>query len=424
MKLQRFEVSDTPRLTVLCNSDLDVNGGREREVAIKVYGSEEDVEVDQQDEQLIIKSRARCKIGCPQGTALTLEAVHGDVRIRRIDGPITAGDLHGDSQLKDVGPATIASTSGDLRVRSANGDLELRNASGDVLVRGVNGDLRLGDVSGGLSARDVKGTLSCDSASGDLSVRGIEGHVFCKSVSGDLSAAYLEGGLEAVVSGDSSLKTDFTPGCDYRVSASGNVSLKFPTNANARFQITASGNIHHKVEWSEIVEASGKALTGRVGDGEANVEITASGNVTLRSRAEAKEFIFGFEPEDVELDLELESMAEELERSIQVHMAQMETLNAQIEAELSRIDDAAIQRKVQAATRKAEHAAERARLKADRAQRRWQRMGAQRPTPATPPRRPKTDPVTEDERLMILRMVQEGKISTDEAARILEAMEG
>ncbi len=429
MKLQRFEVSEAPDLTIVCHSDLDITGGREGEVAIKVYGSEEDLEVQREDDQLTIKSHARCKIGCPSGTTLKLETVSGDARVQRVDGPITAGNLHGDSVFKDVGPMTVGSASGDMRVRTVNGDLQMDNASGDLRVRSVSGDLRLGQISGDLSVRGVKGSLSSDNVSGDMSLRGVEGLVSCKSVSGDLNAAYLEGGLEASVSGDAALKTDFTPGCDYRVTASGSVSVKFPTNANAQFKVTATGTIHHKVDWSEIAEISGKTLTGRVGDGEANVEITASGNVTLRSKDDAKEFILGFEPEDVEMDLELESMAEEIERSIQAHMAQMERLNAQIEAELSRIDDAAIQRKVQEATRKAERAAERARIRAERAQRRWQRMGVSPPSRPTPPGAPpppsrRSEPVTEEERLMILQMVQEGKISSEEAARLLEALEG
>jgi DUF4097 and DUF4098 domain-containing protein YvlB len=424
MKLQRFEVADAPRLTVSCSGELDVNGGREGEVAVKVYGSEEDLEVQSQNGEITIRSNARCKIGCPQGTILTLEAVHGDVRVRRIDGSITAGNLYGDSYFKDVGAMDVGSASGDMRVRTLNGNLNLDLVSGDAIVRSANGNVRVNQISGDLSVRGVKGSLSCDAVSGDFTVRGVEGPVSCEFVSGDLSAAYLEGGLEAVVAGDAALKTDFTPGCTYQISASGDVSAKFPANANAQFQVTTTGNIRHKVNWADVTEVTGTTLTGRLGDGEANVDITASGSVTLRSRDEAKDFIFGFEPEDTELDMELESMSEELERNIQAHMVQMDRLNEQIEAELGRIDDAAIQRKVQAATRKAERAAERARLKADRAQRRWQRMGPQGPTPKTPPRRPKADPVTEEERLMILRMIQEGKISTDEAARLLEALEG
>jgi hypothetical protein len=429
MKLQRFEVSETPHLIVECYSDLDVTGGREGEVAIKAYGSEQDLEVQRDGDEFTITSRSRCKVGCPQGATLALKGVHGDTRIRHVHGAITAENLRGDGLCKDVGPTMIASVSGDVRARGVNGELRLNAVSGDVGVRSVEAGMRLEQASGDVSVRDLKGDLTIDNVSGDLSLRGVQGHASCGSVSGDLSAAYLEGGLDATVSGDASLKTDFTPGSDYRVSASGSVSVKFPSSANARFHVTASGKILHKVDWSVLEEVTASQLTGRIGDGEANVEITASGDVNMRSRQDSAEFIFGFEPDDVEFEVELESMADELERNIEAHMAQMDHLNARIEAELSRIDDAAIQRKVREAARKAEHAAERARLKAERAQRRWERMGARQAARPTPPRRPAPlsppgDPVTEEERLMILRMVQEGKISSEEAARLLEALEG
>jgi hypothetical protein len=53
-------------------------------------------------------------------------------------------------------------------------------------------------------------------------------------------------------------------------------------------------------------------------------------------------------------------------------------------------------------------------------------MGAQRP--ARPgadftTRRRSVDPVSDKERLTVLKMVQEGKITPDEAAQLLEAME-
>ena len=89
-------------------------------------------------------------------------------------------------------------------------------------------------------------------------------------------------------------------------------------------------------------------LNGRVGDGEADVVITSSGGVTLLSRSDGGSFVYGFEPEDEEmsLDLELESMSEEIERNIEAHMAR---LNAHLEAELSRIDHSAIQLKAEKA---------------------------------------------------------------------------
>ena len=388
MKIQRFEVSKTPHLTIACWDSLEINGGREGEVAIKVYGDEKDLEVSREGERLTIETRARCKIGCPSGATVTLQAVQGDLRVRRVDGPIAAEAVRGDVVLKDVGPTTVTTSAGDVRVRS------------------VRGDLRLDKVSGDLVVRDVDGMLASD------------------AIGGDLGATHLEGGLRVTLDGDCSLTTDFAPGCDYRLTVGGDAALKFPDQASVRIQVQAGGDIRHKVDWAEVQEDDG-TLIGRVGEGEANLEIDAKGDVSLRGKADSGRFVFNLHIDD-DLDLELESMAEEIERNIEAHMALM---NAELEAKLSHIDHDAIRRKAERAAekarRKAEQAAERARLKAERAQRRWQRMSAPRPAPSAPsPGRPAAAAITEEERLKVLRMVQEGKITASEAAQLLEAMEG
>ena len=61
--------------------------------------------------------------------------------------------------------------------------------------------------------------------------------------------------------------------------------------------------------------------------------------------------------------------------------------------------------------------AERARLRAERAERRWQRASGRRP-------RPKRESVTDEERMRVLRMVEEGKLSPEQAADLLAALEG
>lgn len=391
MKLQRFDVSNTPHLTITCHGDLDISGGREGEVAIKAYGADEDLEIQREGEHLTVTSHVRCKVGCPRGTTVTLRAAHGDTRIRRVEGPIAAKAIHGDTVLKEVGPTTID------------------NAMGDVRARSVRGELRL------------------DQVVGDLSVRGVEGLLSCDNVGGDLNAVALGGGLKVSVGGDASLKTDFVPGSNYALTTGDSAAIKFPVDTDASIQVTAGGHIRHKVDWAELTEDTG-TLSGRVGEPKAAVTITAGSDVMLQSKSESTTFSTGFDLEDEGLELELESVAEEIERNIQAHMAR---LNAHLEAKLSSIDHEAIRHKAeraaQGARRKAEHAAERARMKAERAQRRWERVGARRParpTPSKPPSQRAVEPVTEEERMAILRMVQEGKISADEAARLLEAMEG
>jgi hypothetical protein len=391
MKLQRFDVSDTPQLTVVCHGDLDINGGRRGELAVKGYGGEEDLEILQDGEHFTITSRSRCKISCPRGTSINLQNILGDLRVRRIEGEVTIETVHGDAQLKEIGTTSLQVVQGDVRVRAVSGDLRL------------------------------------DRVGGDLSIRGVEGVLTCPQVGGDLSAAYLEGGLEATAGGDTALRTDFAPGSVYQLSTGGDAAVKFPTNANARIEITARGDIDHNVDWTEVEQSRGR-LQGRVGDGEAQVTIQAGGDVSLRSRSDSGAFVFSFTLEDGSMETDFESMADELERNIEAHMAH---LNEELNDKLSQIDYEAVRRKAARAAdktrRKAEQAAERARMQADRAQRRWERMGGEPRAPRAP--RPpqeqrQAEPVTEEERLMILRMVQEGKISTDEAARLLEALEG
>jgi hypothetical protein len=372
MKLQRFEVSNTPHLTVKSHGDLDISGGRKGEIAIKVYGREEDLQVVREGEHLKIVAHARCKIGCPRGTTVTLDDVQGDLRLRQLDGPMAVKQVQGDTVLKDVGPTIITNAVGDVRARSVRGELKL------------------------------------------------------DSVTGDLRGSYLEGGLQATVGGDGSLTTDFVPDCDYRLSTGGDVVVKLPAQASARIRVKAGGDLKHKVDWADVQEEAG-SLTGRLGDGEANVEINAGGDVSLRAKSDSATFVFGV-AEDGDLEIELESMAEEIARNIEVYMANM---GAQLEAKLGSIDQEAVLRKVEQsaekARRKAAHAAERARIQAERAQRRWERTGAHqagRHTHGAAAPRQTAPSVTDEERLMVLRMVQEGKITADEAAQLLEAMEG
>ncbi len=395
MKLHRFKVSNTPHLTVTCHSDLDISGGREGEIAIKVYGGPEDLQVQREGESFTLTVTSRCKVACPHGTTVTVPQVNGNLRVRGVDGPVAVEQINGDTTLKDVGPTTITNAHGNVRARSVQGDLRFEQIMGDFVARGVEGV---------------------------LSVR---------QSNGNLTASYLEGGLQADIVGDCTLKTDFAPGCEYTFKTGGNATLKFPTQANAFFDVTAHGNIKQRVDWDEISEMTESALMARVGQedaGAATVKLEAIGDVTLRGRSDDKAFVFAWSMDD-DMGIELESMAEELERNIEVHMARME-------AKLKDIDHEAIRLKAEKAAEKvrlkALRAAERARLKAERAERRWERLSPRPPRAPRAPRRgratspppPPVPPVSADERMLVLRMVQEGKVSPDEAARLLEAMEG
>lgn len=395
MKLQRFEVSDTPHLTVtVCQGDLDISGGRRGEIAIKAYGGEEDLQVTQEGEHLSVAAKARCKIGCPHGTTITIESAQGNLRVREVDGPITVETVQGDLILKEVGPTAAKIVQGNVRVRSVRGELNLEEVQGDMVARGV------------------------------------EGKLTAVTLDGNLNAAGLEGGLQVTAGGDVTLRTDYAAGCDYLLTTGGDVSLRFPEEASASIQITAGGDIRDKVNWATITR-NGGMVSGVVGDGESKVAITAGGDVLLRGGGAGKEAYIRLSlGEDMDMDMDMgdfDSMAEEIERNLAEQMARM---SEQLEAKLSRIDHEAIRLKAERAAekvrRQAERIAEQARLRAERSRRKWERAAGHpptRPTPPSPPHR-KGEPVSDEERIMILRMVQEGKITAEEAAKLLKAMGG
>ena len=195
------------------------------------------------------------------------------------------------------------------------------------------------------------------------------------------------------------------------------------------------------------------ALT--LAEGDAQIKLSASGNVVLDT----------FTPDwemgdfDLNIDSEVNGMADAFSEQIsqqvdsQVRMIE-DQLNAQLssltmrlsasklsEEQARRIEDRAREASERASTRAQErmrHAQERMERKLAAAQRKVEikaeaRERASRhgphgwnfniPTPPTPPV-PLGEPVSEDERLMILRMLEQKKITMEEAEELLSALEG
>jgi multidrug efflux pump subunit AcrA (membrane-fusion protein) len=195
------------------------------------------------------------------------------------------------------------------------------------------------------------------------------------------------------------------------------------------------------------------ALT--LAEGDAQIKLSASGNVILDT------FSPDWEVEDFNLniDSEVNGMADAVSQQIsqqvdsQVRMIE-DQLNAQLssltmrlsasklsEEQARRIEDRAREASERATARAQErmrHAQERMERKLAAAQRKVEikaeaRERASRhgphgwnfviPTPPTPPV-PAGEPVSEDERLMILRMLEQKKITMEEAEELLSALEG
>jgi hypothetical protein len=389
---QTFETSATPHITITeCMGNLVVRGSAEQQVAIHLRGSTHDLDLDQVGETFTLVARADCLVTCPTTTTLTMDAVHGNLKVEGVEGPVTADTAYGNVKLRAVGPVAVEQAYGNLTAYQVEGDLHARTTVGN------------------LKVYQVDGSLSTSRVEGNLVIEGLQGGLVAERVRGNVR-----------------LKSLFLPDRTYRLTADGNLTVYLPVEASLRLVARASGGVRSSVPGLVLEEVDGETQ-GLLGDGEASLEAQVGGHMSLRPLGMEE----GTQVEGLPLDFiaDLEGLGTQIETRIAEAMAEMEDRLAE---SLGRIDseeirlhaEQATERALRAAGRAAEQArhaaereAERARMRAERADRRWRRASGQRSTP-------KREPVTDDERMQVLRMVEEGKITPEQAAELLAALEG
>ncbi len=407
---QRFTTSLTPHITVeTCGGDLAITALAEPEVIIGF--EDDDGDIQREGETLRIRSGADCRITCPPDSTITLRSLGGDLSVGDLGGTLAVESIGGDVSLRGAGVVTIQSAASDV------------------------------------SARDVAGDLRIENVGSDLEVRRIDGRLIVKNVGGDLSARALGGGFDiAGVGGDASIETDIQAGKTYRANAAGDLTLRLPPHVSAQFRLSAGGEIERRIEFAEW-QGSAHAGQGLMGSGEARVELSAGGDLMLLPLRSDTDFDFNVNFDAIggeitakmsQFERELETKMGKLSEQI-TRMAEMGT--RELESRLRRAHVEQVGRHAERATerirdqaerarRHAERAAERARRQAERTRRRAERQGKRHGfhfhvdlTPPGSPPRAAQPAATEEERLMILRMLEQRKISADEAGRLLDALE-
>jgi hypothetical protein len=377
-----FATSTTPHLTIAaCMGNLEVRGGEVQQVTLRLHNGN-DVAVVQEGETLTTTISADCAIVCPRDANLTIRTAHGNVTVRNVRGSVSVGVVNGNGRLRALGPTDVGEVYGNLIATEINGVLSVQTAHGNARIHQVQGPLSLGQVGGSLRASGLLAGVSAENVGADVR-----------------------------------LGPPFAPSAAYRLTAGSDLRVRLPADASLRLTLKAGGGVRSRIPGLVLEEGEGETR-GALGAGEATLEAWAGGRITLRpANVEDKP------AEDWGLELGLEDLGAQIEVSVNRAMAEV---NARLAENLGHVDAAAIQRHVERATERSLHAAERgierarreaeqARIRAERVQRRWQRAGGQQPRRVS---------VTDDERLRVLRLVEAGKATPEQAAELLAALEG
>ena len=413
--MQQQTVPVNPNASVLVHAihgDLRVAGWERNELMAKTSGSL--LELISGTFPITVSCDEDLIVYLPHDTSLQVERVSGDASLQALSGPVTLGPVDGDLTIKDLGPGTLGKVSGDASLRNV-------------------GALNAETIAGDFSLRGGKGICAIDTVGGDASIRDIDEMVTIENVGSDLYVRNVHAAVDVKAGGDVALYLAPLPGLTYDISAGDDLILRMAPDCNVKLHLTGGSpeSIHVDFPGVRLPEgcAGCEVVIGKPADGMAEMLLTSGEDLLVTSQADswdsAADFGVGMR-DGSEWSFPPFEMPEDFtERINQRVQAAMERAQSHLEA-ANRHAETAGQRasiKIEAAMRRAEAKARAAEVRSRRGQAsirvgRWN-------WDVTPHGPVQTSaPVSDDERLTILKMLQEKKISVEEAEKLLAALEG
>jgi hypothetical protein len=345
-------------------------------------------------------------ITIPHHLLVTADSVGGDVVIKGIGNDLNISSVGGDLTLSDINKSTVDSVGGDVFAKRIQGDLIIKQVGNDCLIDNLQGQLSLQQVGN------------------DIQINGVTG------------------GISAQAGGDGQINFSPVPWQAYQISVVGNLSVGLPEDCNAELSLQSDNNditIRHSSIDEKIDQFEHKQV---IGEGGAVVMLSAGGKLFISSdkyswlsgiQYNAKEFenlAVDFSNQTVDqirnhlsnLEVDLKESLTGLSDSLDSIGLSEENLN-ELKEQLEETSRLAVQ-KAEVAAVKATAKVEKNIAKIQRKAQKMKRKTTEFDLSEFLANQVEKKAVSEKERIMILEMLQEKKISLEEADELLKALEG
>lgn len=404
MPVRKFVTSESPEIIVeQADGDLVVRGWNENTVVIKSGGSAASTE--QRDNQVTLRLEDGAQLNVPAASRLRIEHVDGDAVVTGLVGALQVGMVQGDLVVRDGGPLQVESVENNCTVRNARGDCSVQHVGNDATFAFIGGDLQAEDVGNDVTAHNVRGSIRV--AAGD----------------------------------DVSLRLMLTPGHRYIARAGNDLDCRIQNDAGATVEVAAGNKLRtRRLNTSEPI--SGKEARFKLGAGDESTQLSLTAGDDLLLMGTSLDEL-GEVGAEIGMDFGLRT-AELVQQFTTQFESQVGALAKQLDEKLTTMGNneeiaTRVQEKILAAARKAEEKIGEAMKKMERQGERrggaswsatwnpgWQGQPPRPPAPPMPPQppAPARAPASEEERLLVLKMVSEGKISVEQAEKLFAALNG
>ncbi len=324
--------------------------------------TDDDSRFSQDGDRIVLSCPGDMALRVPRLASLHIQTVGGDLALRGVAGDIQIQSTGGDASIREVNNVSLANVSSDLSLRGARGQVDIRSVGSDASLREIQGDVTIGSVGDDLALRDVRGSLKVNVGSDVV-----------------LSLAPRRDNLYSVEAGD-------------------DVMLVLPAETDADLALEGNPVI---VNWPGMEQEGTGSHSLKLGKGGAKISIRAGGEVRLSSQERAQQ-----SPDEF--------------GNFAGMMMDWSDFGAQLGAQISQRVEAATQRAARHAERAARKAESRLRGRGRSGMGRWDWNFDPGMAPPPAPR----EPVSEQERMAILKMLADKKITAAQADELLAALEG
>ncbi|QBD79130.1 hypothetical protein EPA93_25370 [Ktedonosporobacter rubrisoli] len=202
----------------------------------------------------------------------------GNVQLEDVDGPAQLNNIAGNVRLIKVSEAaTITRVAGNLYALHAFNVNVPGKVGGNAELHDIE-QAQIDGVGGNLDADNVGVHLHCNRVSGNARVNNCQNaEISLQSVSGNLNVDNAAVMQSSSVSGNLQVYANFPAQGVTRLRAGGNATLILPDNASTKLRVRAGGMIRG----SSVPYRIAHNATLVYGEGQANLELVAGGNIDL-----------------------------------------------------------------------------------------------------------------------------------------------
>jgi hypothetical protein len=382
----------------------------------------------EEEGHVFVTANASCKLSLPVWSSIEIEKGLGSVEINQNSNQVSIEKVMGNLILQNVNAAKIGKVGGNFSVRQASGAISISKVGGELVVDSV-GSFACDKIGGSCICKDIIDNFQLDKAGGSARAENIRGKFLLSKLGGSLLADHVNIETDISVGGDINIKKFTVTENDVSMRAGGDVdvslgewegtqSLSLRAGGDVRLRLdeafqgasfamsSGSEKIRFKLKDDDRVIREGH-YGYQMGNTSQKIDIAAGGDITITgSDFEFQEAVIG-DLSDY-FDYQESPFSELIQDRVRFATRQAD---AKIKAAQIRLEQ--IQ----------EHVEKFRGLDVSLSEK--ENIPAPSPLAPVPPvsRKVGKKGATDEERLMILKMLQDKKITVDEAETLFKALE-